>query len=88
MKVTVSVQGKFHAYYLAQQLQRSDMLHRLITSYPSFHVSKYDIARKSIRGLFPFAVMNRAARRFIKDSQKRGRAQMNINRLFDYVVDN
>jgi glycosyltransferase involved in cell wall biosynthesis len=86
MRVTVSVQGKFHAYYLAQQLQRCGMLNRLITSYPNFHVSKYDIASRSIRGLVPFEVMNRASRRLIKDSRRRGQVQININRLFDYVV--
>lgn len=43
MKVTVSVFGRFHAFYLADQLHRRGYLQQLITTYPKFEVSKYNI---------------------------------------------
>ncbi len=86
MRVTVSVQGKFHAYYLAQQLQRFDLLNRLVTTYPSFHVSKYDIDSRLVRGLIPFDLMSRLARKMIMDSNFRSRVNTNINVAFDRVV--
>jgi glycosyltransferase involved in cell wall biosynthesis len=43
MKVTISVFSRFHAFYLADQLERRGHLERLITSYPRFEVKKYGI---------------------------------------------
>lgn len=43
MKVTVSVLGRFHAFYLADQLARQGNLLNLITSYPQFETAKYGI---------------------------------------------
>lgn len=43
MKVCVSVCGRFHAFYLAQQLYKRGLLNQLITSYPKFEVAKYGI---------------------------------------------
>ncbi|MDB6134130.1 MAG: glycosyl transferase group 1 [Verrucomicrobiales bacterium] len=48
MKITVSVAGKFHAFYLASQLQKRRHLHRLITTYPKFEVAKYGIDKNKI----------------------------------------
>ena len=38
MKVTISVGGKFHAFYLAGQLQRRGLLGDIFTPYPRFAV--------------------------------------------------
>jgi glycosyltransferase involved in cell wall biosynthesis len=51
MKVTVSVSGRFHAFYLAEQLFKRDSLSRLITSYPKFEVVKYGIPAHFIESL-------------------------------------
>ncbi|MCX5892042.1 MAG: glycosyltransferase family 4 protein [Deltaproteobacteria bacterium] len=40
MKVTISVMGRFHAFYLAHELQRRGHLERLITSYPKFEMNR------------------------------------------------
>jgi len=48
MRVTISVGGRFHAFYLAQQLLKHGYLHRLITSYPKFKVVKYGISRDRV----------------------------------------
>lgn len=51
MQVTISVRGRFHAFYLAKQLQDRGILHELITSYPKFETVKYGVARHNIRSL-------------------------------------
>jgi glycosyltransferase involved in cell wall biosynthesis len=52
VKVTVSVRGRLHAFYLARELQRHGYLHRLITSYPVFETVKYGVERDKIKSLF------------------------------------
>jgi glycosyltransferase involved in cell wall biosynthesis len=48
MKIVVSVGGRFHAFYLAQQLLKRNFLVKLITSYPKFEVSKYGIPKEKV----------------------------------------
>jgi len=48
MKVSVSVLGRFHAFYLAQQLLKREALCRLLTSYPRFEVINYGIPNEKI----------------------------------------
>jgi glycosyltransferase involved in cell wall biosynthesis len=48
MEVTISVCGRFHAFYLAQQLLKRGYLNRLITSYPKFEVAKYGIPKEKV----------------------------------------
>jgi glycosyltransferase involved in cell wall biosynthesis len=43
MRVVVSVFGRLHAYYLADQLEKRGALARLFTSYPRFEVAKYGV---------------------------------------------
>ncbi|MGB1251323.1 MAG: glycosyltransferase family 4 protein [Candidatus Promineifilaceae bacterium] len=61
MNVTVSCFGKFHAYYLAQQLYRQHCLQKLITSYPARHVANYGIPTTHVNGLWAYEVQKRAA---------------------------
>ena len=41
MKVQISVGGRFHAFNLAEQLNKGGFLYKLITSYPQFVVKKF-----------------------------------------------
>ena len=63
MKVTVSVFGRFHAFNLAQQLQQKGYLQRLISTYPSFVISKYGIDSKLIRSIWYLEGLGRVWRR-------------------------
>lgn len=60
MKVTLSVGGKFHAFYLASQLYKRSYLHQIITSYPRFEVSKDEIPPDKIISLPAKEVLQRA----------------------------
>jgi len=64
MKVTISVCGRFHAFYLAQQLLRRGYLKRLITSYPKFEVAKYGIPKDKVSSVIITELMGRIWHRF------------------------
>ncbi len=49
MKVIVSTHGRFHAFELAQGLHKHDLLHRLVTPYPSRAVKKLTNAELPLR---------------------------------------
>jgi len=59
MQITISVGGRFHAFYLAQQLFKRGYLKRLITSYPKFEVKKYGIPPDLVRSLVLMEVLER-----------------------------
>lgn len=63
MQVTISVFGRFHAFYLAQQLQGRGHLNSLISTYPPFAIDKYGIDAKLVRSLWQLELMARAWRR-------------------------
>jgi glycosyltransferase involved in cell wall biosynthesis len=51
LKATISVLGRFHAFYLARSLQEAGCLDQLITSYPRFETVKYGVRPEHIRSL-------------------------------------
>ena len=51
IKASIIVSGKFHSFYLAEQLQKTNSLHSLITSYPSFLVKKNNFSKNKIISL-------------------------------------
>lgn len=63
MKVTISVFGRFWAFYLAEQLQRRSYLHSLISTYPRFAITKYGIESSLIRSIWELELLARAWRR-------------------------
>jgi len=63
MKVTVSVSGRFHAFNLAQQLHKRGYLHRLISTYPTFEITKYGIAPTFVRSIWHLEILSRAWQR-------------------------
>lgn len=60
MKVTVSVCGRFHAFNLAQQLQKRNYLHKLISTYPTFAITKFGIDRQFIHSIWHLEVLSRS----------------------------
>lgn len=64
MKATISVLGRFHAFYLAAQLAKRGGLHRLLTSYPAWEAEKYGVPREKIQSLLWQEIVKRAWERF------------------------
>ena len=63
MKVIVSVGGRFHAFNLAQQLEKRGFLQKLITSYPKFETVKYGIPKNKIKSILIKEVIDRGWRK-------------------------
>lgn len=70
MNVTISVFGRFHAFYLANQLHKRGHLQRLITSYPKFEVGKYGIPHNKTKSLLFYELVDRAWNRWLPYSLK------------------
>jgi glycosyltransferase involved in cell wall biosynthesis len=61
MKVSVSVPGRFHAFYLARFLKDKDLLGQLFTTYPRFEVLKYGIPASFVSSRVSQEVLARAS---------------------------
>ena len=51
MKVTIVVGGRWHAFDLAREVHRAGYLHKLITSYPRWFVSRWGIPKDKVVSL-------------------------------------
>lgn len=83
MKITISVLGRFHLFYLAKQLQDYNFLGRLITSYPKFEAAKYGISPENVKSLLIHEIHNRAWRKINKFTEPIFNPQYMIFELFD-----
>lgn len=83
MKVTISLMGRFHAFYLAHELERRGCLERLITSYPVFETVKYGVSREYICSLLVHEILNRGWRRAPNFLKGHYNAQYLLHELFD-----
>ncbi len=64
MNITVSVFGRFHAFYLARELERRGHLRRLITSHPKFSVGRWGVSPEVVSTLWPLEAGRRIFARF------------------------
>jgi glycosyltransferase involved in cell wall biosynthesis len=51
LKVSISINGRFHHFDLAKELQKHNCLHELITSYPKFKAVEWGIPRYKVKSL-------------------------------------
>lgn len=58
-KVNISVVGRFHAFDLAKQMQKHNVLNKLITTYPKFFTRKWDIPSEKIASELHLELLNR-----------------------------
>ncbi|MGA2160100.1 MAG: glycosyltransferase family 1 protein, partial [Dehalococcoidia bacterium] len=80
--MTISVLGRFHAFYLAKELQGHGCLERLITSYPVFETVKYGIDRERICSLVINEILNRGWLKAPAMLKRRYNAQYLVHELF------
>jgi glycosyltransferase involved in cell wall biosynthesis len=86
MRVTVSVGGRFHAFYLARELQRHGALRRLITSYPRFEVAKYGISKALVRSLVFKEVLARGWQKLPRMLRQAYNPQFLLHEGFDVLA--
>lgn len=86
MRVTLSVMGRFHAFNLAQQLQRAGFLERLITTYPKFVAAKYGLPKSGMRSFWPLEIISRIWERSPQWITKNIEPQIATRRIFDCLA--
>lgn len=83
MKVTVAVKGRFHAFYLAHELQKHGYLQKLITTYPVFETLKYGVEKNLIKSLIIHEIIDRAWRKLPDKIKFSYNAQFLLHEIFD-----
>lgn len=83
MKVSLSIIGRFHFFYLANQLKKHDALHQLITSYPKFEAVKYDIPRNKVDSIIIKEILQRGWGILPKFVKKLYNPQYLLHEIFD-----
>lgn len=87
MKVTVSCAGRFHAYDLADQLNRHHILLRLITTYPKSEIRKFSLPNEKITSLLYWELLNRGWEAFSRwTGMERSYLQAAINEAYDLMA--
>lgn len=61
LKINISVAGRFHAFDLAKQMQKHNILNLLNTTYPNFVVKRWGIDKLKVRSNFFLELLNRFA---------------------------
>lgn len=59
MKVSILVPGRLHAFNLAYELQKHNVLHCMVTSYPYFEVKKYGIKKEFVKTVVSKEIIQR-----------------------------
>ncbi|MCM3544957.1 glycosyltransferase family 4 protein [Priestia megaterium] len=83
MKVSISVKGRFHAFYLAEQLQKQNLLNQIITSYPKFETIKYGVEKNKINSLVLHELGDRIWRKIPQNLKGRPHNSYLLRELFD-----
>ncbi len=61
MKISIIVGGRFHAFNLAEQLNKKNYLKQLITSYPKYFINKkFDISKDKIKSIYLKEIIQRS----------------------------
>ena len=86
MKVTISVLGRYHAFNLAQQIQKRNSLYQLISSYPTFEIAKYGVDKSSVDSILYIELLARAWRNLPDCFKQQQNLQLWLYEAFDHCV--
>lgn len=87
-KTIISVGGRFHAFYLAYQLEKRNHLQKLITSYPKFETVKYGIPRDKINSIIIKEILHRGWNKLPSFISNNYDADPFIDNIFDKLARN
>ncbi|WP_452232347.1 glycosyltransferase family 4 protein [Lacinutrix sp. MEBiC02595] len=65
MKVLISVVGRFHAFDLAKQLQKHNLLYKINTTYPKHITAQWGIDKDKISSNIALELINRYVKRYV-----------------------
>ena len=86
MYITISVNGRRHAFDFATQLYKRSMLYKLVTPYPKFKAEQWGLPRSHIISLLPVEIIKRFSKRF--PLFLKNRINLIQNEIFDRWVAN
>lgn len=86
MRVVISFGGKFFAHYLANQLEKKNVLTRLIISYPAFLISREGVPKQKIRSVLIKEILGRVWGRLPLVIRSKWNPQYFITELFDIIA--
>lgn len=83
----ISCAGRFHAYDLAGQLEKRQLLQRLITTYPKIEIRKFGLPDSKVRSLLYWEIVNRVWGRVADLTRiNRTHLQYMIAEMYDLVA--
>jgi len=83
MNIVISVGGRFHSFNLAAELEKRNVLRRLITSYPVSQAAKFGVPRAKVRSVLLKEILERGWRKLPKVVQSLWNPQFAITEVFD-----
>lgn len=86
MEIIISVGGRFHAFNLAQQLLKRELLKKLITSYPKFEVKKWGIPEQKVGSVLLKEILERSWRKLPFFLRNVYNPQYFIHEVFDRLA--
>lgn len=86
LSATVAVFGRFHAFNLAQQLQKKECLHQLISTYPKFAIQKFGIAPHLSHSVWALELISRLWDKMPGQLKQKYNAQFLLLEQFDREV--
>ena len=63
MRINIYVFGRFHAFDLAKQLEKSGLINKIVSTYPYFIGKKWNIKRSKFKSWFLFEILVRINRK-------------------------
>jgi len=88
MRVVVSVYGRFHAFNLAQQLQKRNCLYKLISTYPNFLITKHGVDRKFTHSIWHLELLSRGWYKLPSWLRRSQNLHLRLLEEFDHSVAN
>jgi glycosyltransferase involved in cell wall biosynthesis len=86
LNATIAVPGRFHAFNLAQQLQKREFLHQLISTYPKFAIQKFGISPHLSHSIWTLELVSRLWDKMPSQLKKKYNSQFLLLDQFDRAV--
>jgi glycosyltransferase involved in cell wall biosynthesis len=83
IQVAISVQGRFHAFNLAQQMQQRGALAQLITTYPKYAAEAFGVPRSAVCSFTALEAFKRGWQRVPRKMRWGWNSQYFVHRSFD-----
>lgn len=84
MKISITIPGRGSTFYLAQQLEKKNLLSQLITSYPKFIAKDFGVKKEHVKSILSFEILRRVLSKLPINFYGRDFLEQLLNSWFDY----